>query len=162
MARRIRSRGVGRSVAHGHLRRAISERLGLYFRRHLPAARQGRGIGFTGLQHRGDGLASRRDRRCSRAQPHAILVLDQAGWHVSKTLPVPPNITLVSQPPKSPELNPDENIWQFMRDNWLSNRVFTSYTNIVDHCCYAWNKLVDQPWLIMSIGTRQWANRSCS
>jgi hypothetical protein len=93
---------------------------------------------------------------------HAILVLDQAGWHVSKTLPVPPNITLVSLPPKSPELNPVENIWQFMRDNWLSNRVFTSYANIVDHCCYAWNKLVDQPWLIMSIGTRQWANRSCS
>jgi hypothetical protein len=55
----------------------------------------------------------------------------------------------VSLPPKSPELNPVENIWQFMRDNWLSNRVFTSYTNIVDHCCYAWNKLVDQPWLIM-------------
>jgi hypothetical protein len=79
---------------------------------------------------------------------HAILVLDQAGWHVSKTLPVPPNITLVSLPPKSPELNPVENIWQFMRDNWLSNRVFTSYANIVDHCCYAWNKLVDQPCLI--------------
>ena len=39
-----------------------------------------------------------------------------------------------------------------MRDNWLSNRVFTSYDNIVDHCCDAWNKLVDQPWTIMSIG----------
>jgi transposase len=57
---------------------------------------------------------------------HAILVLDQAGWHVSKTLPVPPNITLVPLPAKSPELNPVENIWQFMRDNWLSNRVFKS------------------------------------
>jgi hypothetical protein len=91
---------------------------------------------------------------------HAIPVLDQAGWHVTKTLPVPPNMTLVSLPPKSPELNPVENIWQFMRDNWLSNRVFTSYPNIVDHCCHAWNKLVNQPWLIMSIGTRQWANRS--
>jgi transposase len=68
---------------------------------------------------------------------HAILVLDQAGWHVLKTLPVPPNITLVSLPPKSPELNPVENIWQFMRDNWLSNRVFTSYANIVDHCVRA-------------------------
>jgi hypothetical protein len=49
-----------------------------------------------------------------------------------------------------------------MRDNWLSNRVFPSYTNIVDHRCYAWNKRVDQPWLIMSIGSRQWANRSYS
>ena len=55
-------------------------------------------------------------------------------------------------PPKSPELNPVENIWQFMRDNWLSNRVFKSYDDIVDHCCEAWNKLVDQPWRIMSIG----------
>ncbi|GAA0332559.1 hypothetical protein GCM10009087_48450 [Sphingomonas oligophenolica] len=53
-----------------------------------------------------------------------------------------------------------ENIWQFMRDNWLSNRVFTSYDNIVDHCCEAWNKLVDQPWRIMSIGRRKWARGS--
>ena len=90
---------------------------------------------------------------------HAILVLDKAGWHISKALPVPPNITLVPLPAKSPELNPVENIWQFMRDNWLSNRVFTSYDDIVDHCCFAWNKLIDQPWKIMSIGMRDWAYR---
>jgi len=48
-------------------------------------------------------------------------------------------------PPKSPELNPVENIWQFMRDNWLSNRIFKSYDDLVDHCCDAWNKLVDSP-----------------
>src|SRR5712691_8262973 len=59
----------------------------------------------------------------------------------------------------SPELNPVENIWQFMRDNWLSNRVFQSYDDIIEHCCYAWNKLVDQPWTIMSIGMRDWAHR---
>jgi hypothetical protein len=45
-----------------------------------------------------------------------------------------------------------------MRDNWLSNRVFKSYDDLVDHCCEAWNKLVDQPWQIMSIGLRQWAH----
>ncbi len=55
---------------------------------------------------------------------HALVLLDQAGWHVSAKLPVPDNITLLPLPPKSPELNPVENIWQFMRDNWLSNRVF--------------------------------------
>ena len=48
--------------------------------------------------------------------------------------------------------------WQFMRDNWLSNRIFRSYENLVDHCCHAWNKLVDQPWKIMSIGLRDWAH----
>ena len=49
-----------------------------------------------------------------------------------------------------PELNPVENIWQFIRDNWLSNRIFTD--DIVALCCEAWNKLIDQPWTIMSIG----------
>lgn len=85
---------------------------------------------------------------------HAALLLDQAGWHVSAKLRVPANITIVPLPPKCPALNPQENVWQFMRDNWLSNRVFRSYDAIVDHCCDAWNRLVDQPWLIMSIGLR--------
>ena len=43
-------------------------------------------------------------------------------------------------------------------ENWLSNRVFKSYDDLVDHCCAAWNRLVDQPWRIMSIGLRQWAH----
>jgi transposase len=88
---------------------------------------------------------------------HAVLLCDQAGWHMSDRVVVPANITLLPLPPKCPELNPVENLWQFMRDNWLSNRVFSSYANIVDHCCYAWNKLVAQPWTIMSIGFREWA-----
>jgi transposase len=65
---------------------------------------------------------------------------------------------VIALPPKCPELNPVENVWQFMRDNWLSNRIFKSYDDLVDHCCEAWNKLVDQPWRIMSIGLRQWAH----
>jgi transposase len=89
---------------------------------------------------------------------HALLLVDQAGWHMSDKLIVPTNITIVPLPPKCPELNPVENLWQFMRENWLSNRVFTSYTNIVDHCCDAWNKLMAQPWRIMSIGLRDWAH----
>jgi transposase len=91
---------------------------------------------------------------------HAVLLVDQAGWHTSAKLDVPGNITLVPLPPRSPELNPVENIWQFMRENWLSNRVFNSYDDIVEHCCHAWNKLIDQPWTIMSIGLRDWAHRS--
>jgi transposase len=63
-----------------------------------------------------------------------------------------------TRPTPCPELNPVENVWQFMRDNWLSNRVFKSYDDLVDHCCEAWNKLTDQPWRIMSIGLRQWAH----
>lgn len=90
---------------------------------------------------------------------HAILLLDQAGWHLSSRLIVPSNITILPLPAKCPELNPQENVWQFIRDNWLSNRVFKSYEDIVDHCCFAWNRLIDQPWRIMLIGMRDWAYR---
>ena len=58
---------------------------------------------------------------------------------------VPPNITLLALAAEMPRTQPAENIWQFMRDNWLSNRIFKSYDDIVDHCCDAWNKLIDHP-----------------
>ena len=94
------------------------------------------------------------------ARAHAVVLLDQAGWHTTPKLVVPDNITLMELPPRAPELNPTENIWQFMRDNWLSNHVFTNYNDIVAHCCESWNKLVDQPCRIRSIGMRKWAHRS--
>jgi transposase len=90
---------------------------------------------------------------------HAVVLLDQAGWHQSRRLAVPANITLLYLPAKAPELNPVENVWQFLRDNWLSNRIFASYTDILEHCCQAWSRLTDQPWTIMSIGLRDWAYR---
>jgi transposase len=90
---------------------------------------------------------------------HAVVLLDRAGWHVSTQLAVPANITLVALPAQAPELNPVENVWQFLRDNWLSNRVFATYAGILDHCCAAWNRLTEQPWRIMSLGLRDWAHR---
>jgi hypothetical protein len=89
---------------------------------------------------------------------HAVLLLDRAGWHRAAALKVPSNISLLPLPSRSPELNPQENIWQFMRANWLSNRIFKDYDDIVDHCCHAWNTLLDQPWKIMSIARRDWAS----
>ena len=61
---------------------------------------------------------------------HAVLLVDQAGWHLSTRLVVPANITIIPLPPKCPELNPVENVWQFLRDNWLSNRIFKSYDDL--------------------------------
>jgi len=89
---------------------------------------------------------------------HAALLVDQAGWHLKPRLIVPDNITIISLPARCPELNPQETVQEFMRDNWISNRVFTCYDNIVAHCCDAWNKLVRQPGTIMSIGLRDWAH----
>lgn len=92
------------------------------------------------------------------AGAHAVLMLDQAGWHMATRLVIPENITLLPLPPRSPELNPVENVWQYMRENWLSNRTFADYDDIVAHCCDAWNKLLAQPARITSIGLRTWAH----
>jgi putative transposase len=77
---------------------------------------------------------------------------------MSKALNVPDNITLLPLPPRSPELNPVENIWQYPRENWLSNRIFRGYEDILALCCDAWNRLTNRPWKIMSIGLRDWAH----
>ena len=79
---------------------------------------------------------------------------------MSARLRVPSNITLLVLPPKCPELYPDENLWQFMHDNWLSNRIFKSYEDILGYCCFALNKLIAQPYRIMSIGLRDWVHAS--
>ena len=88
----------------------------------------------------------------------AVLILDQAGWHASAALTLPANITLLPLPPKCPALNPVENVRQFLRDTWLSNTIFTSCDDIVEHCCRAWNNLVKQPSRIATIGLRQGAH----
>ena len=97
---------------------------------------------------------------------HAVITLDApAGTRPAANsrcrtggkLTVPDNISLLPLPPYSPELNPVENIWQFLRQNHLSNRVFASYTAIVDACCEAWNALTATPHQIRSIATRTWA-----
>ena len=92
---------------------------------------------------------------CGAAADASIV---EAGWHLTPKLAIPDNITVLALPPRSPELNPVENVWQFMRDNWLSNRIFKSYEDIVALCCQAWNNLIDQPWKIMSLGMRKWAH----
>lgn len=57
----------------------------------------------------------------------------------------------------SSELNPVENIWQFLRQNRLANRVFENYDAIVDACSDAWNALIALPEQIASITAREWA-----
>ena len=89
---------------------------------------------------------------------HAIMMLDGAGWHQQGgRLVVPNNIGLLPLPPYSPELNPVENVWEFLKQNFLSNRVFANYDAIVDACCNAWNALMAMPKRIRSLTERSWA-----
>lgn len=120
-----------------------------------------RGVGAALVLPRCDTQAMQRhlDEVSCQITPgaHAILMVDQAGWHTTDKLVMPLNITLLLLPSRCPELNPVENIWQYMRDNWLSDLIFHSYDEIVDTCAEAWNKLTDRPARITSIGSRKWA-----
>ena len=96
--------------------------------------------------------------RSVRPDAHAVLVWDGAGWHqTGQRLTVPSNITLLRLPPYAPELNPIENVWQYLRANQLSMIVWDGYDAVVDACCKAWNWLMNDQERILSITTRNWA-----
>jgi len=92
------------------------------------------------------------------ADAHAVVVCDGAGWHQSgERLQIPENITLLPLPPYSPELNPMENIWDYLRGNKLSMCVWDSYEAIIAACRDAWLFLMGDPDRIDSIARRTWA-----
>ena len=91
---------------------------------------------------------------------HAALVLDGAGWHDSADLVMPDNITPMVLPPYSPELNPVENIWEYLRKNKRANRLYDTYEDMVDACCDAWNALMAVPNTIATLTRREWAKVS--
>ena len=99
----------------------------------------GCGQGWNGSGGRGE------DRRHGSADTarvakgaHAVVLLDRAGWHITSKLNTPENITPIFPPSRAPELNPVENLWQYLRQNWISNTVFENYDAITDAACDAW------------------------
>ena len=95
--------------------------------------------------------------RAVPARTHAALVLDGAGRHVSDDLTVPPNLTLIHPPPYSPELNPVERVWEYLRDRWLSHRVLAGGDEaVVDAACAAWNALLAEPGRLRSLTNFPW------
>jgi transposase len=101
-----------------------------------------------GMQHHLDEISA-----TVAPSAHAGLVLDQAAWHTTAKLKTPDNITFLPLPPRSPELNPAENVWACLGQRWLSNHIFADY----DAVCDAWNRFSTKPGRIASIGSRQWA-----
>lgn len=107
------------------------------------------------MQHFGNDRAyqgdqvGRRSKSARRADAHG------AGWHIADELIAPDNITLLPLPPRAPELNPVKNVWQFLRDNRLGDRIVTSYEDIFDRCCHTWNRIIEQPWLILFLRLRE-------
>ena len=87
---------------------------------------------------------------------HAVLVLDQAGWHGAGALVVPDSITLVALPPYSPELNPVERLWLYLRERYLSHRLLEDYNAVVDASCHAWTALAQEAGRIQSLTSYPW------
>lgn len=90
---------------------------------------------------------------------HAVMVLDQAGWHGASALDMPPNVTLVPLPPYSPQLNSIERVWLFLRERFLSLRLFDDADEIVDACCVAWNALATDRDRIRSLCWQPWIRK---
>ena len=89
------------------------------------------------------------------ADEHAVLVLDNAGWHRAKSLKVPPNVSLLYQPRYSPEVNGAENVWGCMKRRWLAHRVFKGHEAVLDAGQAAFNNLT--PEMVTSLSNRAWA-----
>ena len=87
---------------------------------------------------------------------HVVMVLDRAGWHGSKALAVPANITLVPLPPYSPELNPVERVWLHLKERFLSHRLLADYDAIVSAASNAWNRLKAESGRIASLTSYPW------
>jgi len=90
---------------------------------------------------------------------HAIVLMDKAGWHIAGDLVVPTNLTPVFLPPYSPELNPIERLWLYLKDSRLTHRVFPGTAHIIDACCEAWNDLLAETGRIRSLCSYPWLEK---
>ena len=93
------------------------------------------------------------------AEAHAVLVLDGAGWHDQRSLTVPDNLTLVPLPAYSPELNPVERVWLYLRERFLSLRFLPDTEAVIEACCRAWTALTAEPNRIRSLCAYPWITK---
>jgi transposase len=91
-----------------------------------------------------------------RPDEHVVLVLDQAGWHGANDLKVPASITLLPLPPRSPELNPVERLWLYLKERFLSHRLLDDYGAIETAICDAWQRLIGEPGRLTSLTSYPW------
>lgn len=149
---------AGQNVEPGLRAAGSADRVSLYPWSHLSGGGQGCRSPLVGLQHPGDEPSPGRDLCRSDTGPPCRAAPRPGRLAYVATSQGSRQHHLMALPPRCPEPNPAENVWQFMRDIWLSNTILKSYEDTLDHCCFAWNKLIDRPWRIVSIGIRDWAH----
>jgi hypothetical protein len=90
-----------------------------------------------------------------------LVFLDSAGWHIAGDLRVPSSMKLLFLPPYSPELNPIEHLWDHIRENYFSNRVFTSLDHVENTLIEAISSLSSNPNTVSSMTSFDWLNTLC-
>jgi len=90
---------------------------------------------------------------------HVLLVWDQAGFHTSKKLKIPENMTIVPLPPYSPELNPVENLWHYLRSHYWANRIYADYDALRLAAVDAWQKAALDKEIVKSVCFTKYAQR---
>jgi hypothetical protein len=89
-----------------------------------------------------------------------LMLVDQAGWHISQKLEVPENIRLIKLPPRSPELNPSEHIWEELREKNFANKACRDLDEVEDHLCQGLNGLASNPEKLRSMTNFPYLNIS--
>jgi hypothetical protein len=93
----------------------------------------------------------------TEAGRHAVVIMDGASWHQEYLDQDFPNLSIIHIPPYSPELNPIEQVWSWLRQNEIANRSFADYEDIVDKCSIAWNNFIADTERVLSLCRRDWA-----
>jgi transposase len=119
-----------------------------------PAEQKSSALIFTSVGAEEMGLHLHEVSKTAGINTHIVMIMDRAPWH--KSVVVPDNISIMFLPPYSPELNPVEQVWDYLRSNYFSNRCYETIESVFDACCEAWELFSNQPALITSIGMRSW------
>ena len=114
------------------------------------------------VRDRSESVSAINRKHCPQSpeSAHVALFIDQAGWHKANDLKFPENITPIPLPPYSPELNPAERVWEYLKERYLSHRLLDDYDAIVDAACVAWNKLTGESGRLTSLTWLPWAEAS--
>lgn len=87
---------------------------------------------------------------------HAVVLMDGAGWHQASLVTDIDNVSIIKLPPYSPELNPIEQVWSWLRQHHLANRCFKGYEDILESCSEAWNDFVSCAKRVVKMCQRDW------
>lgn len=87
---------------------------------------------------------------------YCVMIIDAAGWHRANELTIPKNMCLIYLPPYSPELNPVEHLWSYVRNTYFGNKAFDSLDDVVDKLCVGLNELHQRSEIVKSMSYFDW------